>query len=76
MFRDGHARRYNHQNNATAGLLWNGLVQAVMNGSTASGEGTLGKPFTISETGAGGMWSALRRGGCARGAWDTAKLGP
>mmetsp|Transcript_17243 Transcript_17243/g.51472 ORF Transcript_17243/g.51472 Transcript_17243/m.51472 type:complete len:663 (-) Transcript_17243:22-2010(-) len=47
---------YNHPNNASAGLLWNGLVQQVMEGTTASGAGTLGKPFTISETGAGGIF--------------------
>lgn len=37
-------------------IEWNEFANRVRAGTTASGEHTLGKPFVISETGAGGIW--------------------
>jgi hypothetical protein len=36
--------------------VWNKFANAVRGGTTASGKHTLGKPFVISETGAGGIF--------------------
>lgn len=52
---------YHQPGDPTApGRMWPRMAQAVRDGSTASGNGTLGKPFVISETGAGGIfeWDA------------------
>lgn len=46
---------YDHRRDATEpAKLWPKLAETVRRGATASGAHTVGKPFLISETGAGG----------------------
>ena len=48
---------YDHSGNASApSYYWNQFAAAVRQGTTASGNGTVGKPMIISETGAGGIF--------------------
>lgn len=47
---------YNHAGDPSATASWNDKANAVAAGTTASGKATIGKPFVISETGAGGIF--------------------